>query len=209
MPQGLSTLPAKAIPATAAEPNDPASETESESDTETQRQLARIASKPSTRPQPQPQPQSQHQSDTEDESDTEMQRWLAQSRKSLPKAQPNSQSSNPSSEIVPIDPEDKLDAKERKPPKPLHLKARNDQIACGPLILADAQSVPREGGEGMGRDWKEGKRIRVPTSVNTFLRPYQRDGVRFFFDRWIESRGGILGDDMGSSFVFLLLVCYL
>ncbi|KDQ17914.1 hypothetical protein BOTBODRAFT_185328 [Botryobasidium botryosum FD-172 SS1] len=39
--------------------------------------------------------------------------------------------------------------------------------------------------------------MRVPASINTFLRAYQREGVQFFYDRWKEGRGGILGDDMG------------
>jgi SNF2 family DNA or RNA helicase len=37
----------------------------------------------------------------------------------------------------------------------------------------------------------------VPGGINTFLREYQRDGVRFFWERWKEGRGGLLGDDMG------------
>ena len=39
--------------------------------------------------------------------------------------------------------------------------------------------------------------IRVPGSINTFLRDYQRDGVRFFWERYNTGRGGLLGDDMG------------
>lgn len=95
------------------------------------------------------------------------------------------------------DPEDARDAEETEPPKPLNLKARADQVACGPFVLAEAAPSGRVKSEGKGRYWEEGKRIRVPASINTFLRPYQRDGVRFFFDRWAEGRGGILGDDMG------------
>ncbi|KAI0632842.1 hypothetical protein C8Q77DRAFT_849812 [Trametes polyzona] len=41
------------------------------------------------------------------------------------------------------------------------------------------------------------KTHRVPGSINTFLREYQRDGIRFFWERYKEDRGGILGDDMG------------
>ena len=37
----------------------------------------------------------------------------------------------------------------------------------------------------------------VPWKINTFLRDYQRVGVRFFFERYKEDRGGLLGDDMG------------
>jgi SNF2 family DNA or RNA helicase len=39
--------------------------------------------------------------------------------------------------------------------------------------------------------------IRVPPSLSKHLRPYQRDGVKFFFERYILGRGAILGDDMG------------
>lgn len=39
--------------------------------------------------------------------------------------------------------------------------------------------------------------VEVPSSINKFLREYQRDGVQFFYERWKEGRGGVLGDDMG------------
>ncbi|KAH9834464.1 P-loop containing nucleoside triphosphate hydrolase protein [Rhodofomes roseus] len=37
----------------------------------------------------------------------------------------------------------------------------------------------------------------VPWKINTFLRGYQREGIRFFYERYKEGRGGVLGDDMG------------
>ncbi|EPS94596.1 hypothetical protein FOMPIDRAFT_1054943 [Fomitopsis schrenkii] len=37
----------------------------------------------------------------------------------------------------------------------------------------------------------------VPWKINTFLRDYQRAGVRFFIERYKEGRGALLGDDMG------------
>jgi hypothetical protein len=37
----------------------------------------------------------------------------------------------------------------------------------------------------------------VPAAINTYLRDYQRDGVRFFWHQYQEGRGGLLGDDMG------------
>ncbi|KAF9815676.1 hypothetical protein IEO21_04393 [Rhodonia placenta] len=52
-----------------------------------------------------------------------------------------------------------------------------DQPSLGPLILDDSHKVP-------GR-------------INTFLREYQRDGIRFFWERYKDGRGGVLGDDMG------------
>ncbi|KAG8991647.1 hypothetical protein FRB94_000918 [Tulasnella sp. JGI-2019a] len=39
--------------------------------------------------------------------------------------------------------------------------------------------------------------IQVPRSLAMYLRPYQEEGVRFFWTRYKEGRGGILGDDMG------------
>ncbi|KAJ6619061.1 P-loop containing nucleoside triphosphate hydrolase protein [Mycena sp. CBHHK59/15] len=39
--------------------------------------------------------------------------------------------------------------------------------------------------------------IKVPAAINTYLREYQRDGVKFFWERYKEGRGGLLGDDMG------------
>jgi len=39
--------------------------------------------------------------------------------------------------------------------------------------------------------------IRVPRSISMYLRTYQEEGVKFFWDRYKEGRGGILGDDMG------------
>ena len=41
------------------------------------------------------------------------------------------------------------------------------------------------------------RHIRVPPSISRHLRPYQREGVKFFFERYILGRGAILGDDMG------------
>lgn len=39
--------------------------------------------------------------------------------------------------------------------------------------------------------------IRVPPSLGRYLRPYQREGVQFLFQRYVLGRGVILGDDMG------------
>ncbi|PVG00118.1 hypothetical protein CPB86DRAFT_806025, partial [Serendipita vermifera] len=39
--------------------------------------------------------------------------------------------------------------------------------------------------------------IEVPSSINKYLRGYQREGVEFLWNQFKQGRGGILGDDMG------------
>jgi DNA excision repair protein ERCC-6-like 2 len=39
--------------------------------------------------------------------------------------------------------------------------------------------------------------VQVNPAINRWLRDYQREGVQFFYERYKEDRGGILGDDMG------------
>ncbi|KAF7421047.1 hypothetical protein PC9H_011567 [Pleurotus ostreatus] len=74
------------------------------------------------------------------------------------------------------------DAKPDEPRKNLgprpNFPIPDGQSALGPLILDEELEV------------------KVPPSINTFLREYQRDGIRFFYDRYKEDRGGLLGDDM-------------
>ncbi|EDR09438.1 RAD26-like SNF2 family DNA-dependent ATPase [Laccaria bicolor S238N-H82] len=55
------------------------------------------------------------------------------------------------------------------------------QNILGPLILDREESV------------------KVPAAINTYLREYQRDGVKFFWRQYKEGRGGLLGDDMGLT----------
>jgi len=38
--------------------------------------------------------------------------------------------------------------------------------------------------------------IQIPSSINRYLRPYQRQGVEFLWRCYSEGNGGILGDDM-------------
>ncbi|OAV89096.1 hypothetical protein PTTG_28807 [Puccinia triticina 1-1 BBBD Race 1] len=52
-----------------------------------------------------------------------------------------------------------------------------DQDAIGPLSLS--------------------KTVELTQSINKFLKPYQRDGVKFFFKHFEQGNGVILGDDMG------------
>ncbi len=50
----------------------------------------------------------------------------------------------------------------------------------------------------------EAKGIKIPASINTYLRDYQRDGVKFLWRQYNEERGGLLGDDMGLVSVILM-----
>ncbi|KAF5345800.1 hypothetical protein D9756_010881 [Leucocoprinus leucothites] len=43
----------------------------------------------------------------------------------------------------------------------------------------------------------EETKTQVPATINTYLRDYQREGVKFFWKQYQEGRGGLLGDDMG------------
>ena len=50
------------------------------------------------------------------------------------------------------------------------------------------------------------KHCFVPGRINTFLRPYQREGINFFWTRYKDGRGGLLGDDMGLVRLFYVMV---
>ncbi|PBK71723.1 hypothetical protein ARMSODRAFT_1016721 [Armillaria solidipes] len=50
----------------------------------------------------------------------------------------------------------------------------------------------------------EAKGIKVPAAINTYLREYQRDGIKFFYRQYSEGRGGLLGDDMGLGKTFFI-----
>ena len=55
-----------------------------------------------------------------------------------------------------------------------------EQLAMGPLPLTGDANGPS-----------------VPQPLNRLLREYQRDGVRFLYDKWAAGQGAVLGDDMG------------
>ncbi|KLO16592.1 hypothetical protein SCHPADRAFT_919848 [Schizopora paradoxa] len=74
--------------------------------------------------------------------------------------------------------EDELDDLQGKDAKPMLIRDAS-QPMLGPLVL------------------NANLNIQVPALVNTFLREYQRDGIRFFWERFEDKRGGVLGDDMG------------
>ena len=48
----------------------------------------------------------------------------------------------------------------------------------------------------LGTD-EQGKAVSIPASINRFLRSYQRDGVKFFWEHYRKGQGALLGDDMG------------
>ncbi|XP_062372183.1 DNA excision repair protein ERCC-6-like 2 [Sardina pilchardus] len=41
------------------------------------------------------------------------------------------------------------------------------------------------------------KYVKIPYTINRYLRDYQREGAKFMFDNYVKPRGCILGDDMG------------
>ncbi|KAH9953604.1 P-loop containing nucleoside triphosphate hydrolase protein [Russula dissimulans] len=73
----------------------------------------------------------------------------------------------------------------------LPVEAVGGQPYLGPL----PDSAPSDPADAFVLDAKH--HIRVPPSLSKHLRPYQREGVQFFFERYILGRGAVLGDDMG------------
>uniref|UniRef100_A0A8H7XTQ6 Helicase ATP-binding domain-containing protein n=1 Tax=Psilocybe cubensis TaxID=181762 RepID=A0A8H7XTQ6_PSICU len=51
----------------------------------------------------------------------------------------------------------------------------------------------------------EQKTAKIPSTLNPFLREYQREGVQFLYRQYAAGKGGLLGDDMGlSSFLMFI-----
>jgi hypothetical protein len=42
-----------------------------------------------------------------------------------------------------------------------------------------------------------GGNIAVPAPLNRYLKSYQREGVKFFYDKYAAGKGFVLGDEMG------------
>lgn len=42
-----------------------------------------------------------------------------------------------------------------------------------------------------------GSDVKVPYTINRYLRDYQREGIKFIYHNYAKSRGCLLGDDMG------------
>lgn len=49
------------------------------------------------------------------------------------------------------------------------------------------------------------KNVKVPGGINTFLRDYQRQGVKFLWDKYDAGRGCVIGDDMGLVCCMLIV----
>ena len=81
------------------------------------------------------------------------------------------------------------------------LVARSDQLATGNFLL----KRPRRCYDGA--PVRPGPAVSVPPSINRFLRDYQREGVQFFYERYCEGRGGVLGDDMGLGTSNNIVAC--
>lgn len=80
-----------------------------------------------------------------------------------------------------------------RPANDMHLLSDDFQPHSSTVFVPDLD--PSESVDTFVLDAK--RHIRVPPSISKRLRPYQREGVKFFFERYILGRGAILGDDMG------------
>lgn len=67
-----------------------------------------------------------------------------------------------------------------------HFDVKSEQQAvCGSLVLGFNE---------------HGHSVEIPAAINRFLRGYQRQGVKFFWEHYQKREGGLLGDDMGMYF---------
>ncbi|PPQ63446.1 hypothetical protein CVT24_004978 [Panaeolus cyanescens] len=48
--------------------------------------------------------------------------------------------------------------------------------------------------------------VEIPSSINTYLRDYQRDGVKFLYRQYQQGCGGLLGDDMGLGSAYFFFI---
>ncbi|KAI9057519.1 hypothetical protein FKP32DRAFT_1681383 [Trametes sanguinea] len=89
----------------------------------------------------------------------------------------------------------------QRPSKPaVHSDSDTEPESDPEWALEDVErrpDFPLPEGQTLGEALVLDKNVKVPKSINAFLREYQRDGVRFFWNRYKEGRGGVLGDDMG------------
>lgn len=74
--------------------------------------------------------------------------------------------------------------------------------ALVPLVLSPSDQL--QGGQTTLHEAPEDAvPLTVPASAAQYLREYQKDGIRWLYQQYIRNLGGILGDDMGTSFVRL------
>jgi hypothetical protein len=74
--------------------------------------------------------------------------------------------------------------------------SENDNIVKGLRPRPGFSMAPGQQDQGpLALDEK--RKIQVPAAINTYLRDYQREGVKFFWNQYQAGRGGLLGDDMG------------
>lgn len=81
----------------------------------------------------------------------------------------------------------------------------SEQDAIGPLLLAKPNTVSLNTQAG-GRDRsgfpvsfaedpaRRNRPVAVPQGINRYLREYQREGIRFFYEHYARGEGGILGE---------------
>ncbi|KAI0830129.1 hypothetical protein BC628DRAFT_977838 [Trametes gibbosa] len=189
MPRTLAIMYEKAKEKAAADAADD-SATEYEEDSEddsspSQQTTAKRAAtrKPTTAgPSPAKKPRFSHPDESTTEPEDDEPHWvIATPTSGLPRAGGPANKSASGSETEPeSDPESISEDIETRPCFPL----KQGQSCAEPLALDKAH--------------------KVPGSINTFLREYQRVGVRFFWERYKEDRGGLLGDDMGLERLYKL-----
>ena len=70
------------------------------------------------------------------------------------------------------------------------------QVIAKPFFEIKTAKQAGAGIFSLGTD-ENGQSVAIPPSINRFLREYQREGVRFFWEHYKRKEGGLLGDDMG------------
>jgi len=79
-----------------------------------------------------------------------------------------------------------------------HKKALQSNVQRGHSLTAPER--PWEGAYMLDFE----RDVRVPGSINRYLREYQREGIKFLYDRWKDGAGGVLGDDMGLGIMYFV-----
>ena len=65
----------------------------------------------------------------------------------------------------------------------------------------DRPNLPGSVANHQNKPFKLGKKddisFQIPGAINQYLREYQREGIRFLYQRYAANKGALLGDDMG------------